>query len=291
MSDHEEKEDEMEISKGLRLAIVLSFFILAIEIAGGILSNSLALLSDSGHVFLDMFALGLSYYAVSLAMRPPTEVATYGLHRAEVLASLVNGLSLIVVASLIFFFAYGRLLDPPHVQGSTMLIIAVIGLAGNMYVAYRIHDYKSLNVRSAYLHVLGDTLSSVAVIVGGIAIQLAQTYWIDPALSFMIAAVIAVGAIRIFVESADILLEKVPRHLAPDRLEREIRGVGGVKEVHDLHVWSICSNMHALSVHIVLDERFDQHREGVLKKVTDHLKGSHGIEHTTIQIECERCDQ
>ena len=281
----------MEISKGLRLAIVLSFFILAIEIAGGILSNSLALLSDSGHVFLDMFALGLSYYAVSLAMRPPTEVATYGLHRAEVLASLVNGLSLIVVASLIFFFAYGRLLDPPHVQGSTMLIIAVIGLAGNMYVAYRIHDYKSLNVRSAYLHVLGDTLSSVAVIVGGIAIQLAQTYWIDPALSFMIAAVIAVGAIRIFVESADILLEKVPRHLAPDRLEREIRGVGGVKEVHDLHVWSICSGHSALSAHVVIADQSLGQAQDVMHELKRCLQSGFGVEHTTIQFECARCEQ
>lgn len=286
---HPTKEDELAISKGLRLAIILSSATLAMEVAGGIISNSLALLSDSGHVFLDMFALALSYYAVRLAMRPATDEATYGLHRAEVLASLANGVSLVFVAVLILFFASGRLLNPPVVQGSMMLVIAFIGLLANLFVASRIRGFKSLNVRSAYLHVLGDAFSSVAVVIGGIAIQVSQVYWVDPVLSFMIAALIAFGSLRIVIESVDILLEKVPRHMAPDRLTKEIRGVGGVRDVHDLHVWSICSNMHAISVHIVMDDRSEQYRESVLRKITDHLKNSHGIEHTTIQIECEHC--
>jgi len=286
---HSQDESELKISQSLLLAIVLSTVTLVLEVAGGIISNSLALLSDSGHVFLDIFALGLSYYAVRLAMRPATDDATYGLHRAEVLASLINGLSLVVVSSLIFLFAYGRILNPPAVQGTLMLVIAVIGLAANLFVAYKIRGYQSLNVRSAYLHVIGDAVSSVAVVVGGVMIQLAGVYWIDPVLSFLIGVVIAVGAVRILIESANILLEKVPRHLAPERLVKELKGVGGVKEVHDLHVWSICSNLHALSVHIVLDEQADKFRESILKKITEHLKIKHGIEHTTIQMECEYC--
>ena len=286
---HHSTEDEQTISKGLRLAIILSVATFAVEVAGGVISNSLALLSDSGHVFLDVFALALSYYAVRLAMRPATDEATFGLHRAEVLASLANGLSLIVVAALIFYFAYGRLQSPPQIQGVVMLSVAVIGLFANLFVAWRIRGFTSLNVRSAYLHVLGDAFSSVAVVVGGIAIELGQVYWIDPVLSFMIAALIAVGSLRILVESVEILLEKVPRHMAPEHLAQEIREIGGVKEVHDMHVWSICSNCHAMSAHIVLDEEAKPRSASVLRMITEHLKKEHGIEHTTIQIEEENC--
>ena len=259
------------------------------ELAGGIISNSLALLSDSGHVFLDIFALGLSYYAVRLALQPATGEATFGLHRAEVLASLANGLTLIAVALMIFYFGYGRLLNPPQVKGSLMLAIAVVGLFANLYVAYRIRGHESLNVRSAYWHVVGDAFSSVAVVAGGVAIQVAQVYWIDPALSFLIAAIIALGSFRIVLESVDILLEKVPKHMAPDKLTMEIAAVDGVRQVHDLHVWSICSNMHAISVHIVVDDATMPQSASLLQRITDHLRNGHGIEHTTIQIECEDC--
>lgn len=286
---HHSTEDEVTISKSLRLAITLSVATLAIEVVGGIISNSLALLSDSAHVFLDVFALALSYYAVRLAMKPATDEATFGLHRAEVLASLANGLSLIIVASLLFYFAYGRLLSPPRVQGVVMLSVAVIGLIANLYVASQIKGFRSLNVRSAYLHVLGDALSSVAVVAGGIAIQFAQVYWIDPVLSFLIAALIAIGSLRILVESIDILLEKVPRHMAPDHLTREILAISGVRLVHDMHVWSICSNCHAMSAHIVLEEDAKPRSASVLQAITEHLRNEHGIEHTTIQIEDERC--
>jgi len=286
---HHSTEDELTISSSLRLAIALSVATLVIEVVGGIISNSLALLSDSGHVFLDVFALALSYYAVRLAMKPATDEATFGLHRAEVLASLANGLSLIVVASLIFFFAYGRMLNPPQVQGVVMLSVAVIGLAANLYVASKIQGFRSLNVRSAYLHVLGDALSSIAVVAGGVAIQFAQVYWIDPVLSFFIAALIAVGSLRILVESIDILLEKVPRHMAPDHLTKEILAINGVKAVHDMHVWSICSNCHAMSAHIVLKDEAKLRSASVLQIITEHLRKEHGIEHTTIQIEDERC--
>lgn len=286
---HHSTEDEQTISKGLRLAIILSVGTFAVEVMGGVVSNSLALLSDSGHVFLDVFALALSYYAVRLAMRPATDEATFGLHRAEVLASLANGLSLIVVAGLIFYFAYGRFLDPPRIQGVVMLSVAVVGLCANLFVAWRIKGFKSLNVRSAYLHVLGDALSSVAVVAGGVAIQLGQVYWIDPVLSFLIAALIAGGSLKILVESVDILLEKVPRHMAPEHLVEEIRGIGGVKDVHDMHVWSICSNCHAMSAHIVLNDDAKSRSASVLQVITEHLRKKHGIEHTTIQIEDERC--
>jgi len=289
MTANQQNEHKQDIGKSLRLAISISLSILIMEFVGGYFSNSLSLLSDSGHVFLDIFALTLSYYAICLAMRPATDQATYGLHRAEVLAALINGITLLVVASIIIYFAYQRLLDPPPVQGTLMFIIAIIGLFANLYVAYRIHGYKSLNVRSAYLHVLSDSLSSVAVVVGAIVIQSMQIYWVDPVISFIIAIFIIFGSARIVNESAYILLEKVPKHISPDRLTKEIENVDGVRDVHDLHVWSICSNMHAMSVHIVIDDYMISQSEGMLRSITDYLKNKHGIEHTTIQIEREHC--
>ncbi len=278
-----------DVKLDLRIAIAVSIGILGMEIGGGILSNSLALLSDSGHVFLDIFALSLSYYAVRLVQQPATWNATYGMHRAEVLAALVNGISLIVVASMIIYFGYTRLLDPPHVEGPLMLVIAAIGLVVNLMVALRIRGYKSLNIKSAYLHVLGDSLSSMAVVAGGVAIYLFQAFWVDPVLSFLIAALIIFGSLRIVFESADILMEKVPRHLAPERLRKELEEVGFVRGVHDLHAWSICSNCHALSVHIVIDERDMPRSQNVIKEITERMRLKHGIEHTTIQIEVEHC--
>ncbi len=270
------------------LALVTTSVILVAEFIGGWLSNSLALLADAGHMLSDALALLLAYLAVSLAARPATRTKTYGWHRLEILAALVNGVVLVAISGFIGWEAYERLLQPPTVDAPLMMGVAVVGLIANGLGLFFLSGHThSLNLRSAYLHVLGDLLSSVAVVVGGVVMLATDAYWVDPALSALIAAVIVVGAWRVLRESVDVLLEATPAGIEYGDVEGAISELESVEGVHDLHIWSLTSGVHALSCHIEVKPERLVECEGILDAIRLVVRERFGIDHTTIQIEPE----
>lgn len=290
------------------ISMVFTFAILIAEVVGGFWTGSLALLSDAAHVFMDIFALGLSYLALRLSALPADDRHTYGFHRLEVLAALINGVTLGAIAIEIFSESWKRWLNPEPIKSVEMLVIAVIGLVVNLVVAFVLgghhhdHDHEDeegeeaheeaedLNVRSAYLHVLGDAISSVGVIIAAALIWLTGWNWLDPLMSVFIGILIVVSSWRVLKSSLHILVEGVPEHLSIEKIGQSMAGVPGVKDVHDLHVWSICSGHVALSAHVLTADEKITANDGVMTELKARLK-KFGIEHTTIQFECEACGQ
>lgn len=279
------------LAQRLRFAIMLTGATLVGELLGGYFANSLALLSDAGHVFTDLLALSLSWFGVVQAARPATARMTYGYHRLGIVVAIVNAGTLFLIALIIFYEAYRRFQAPQEVQSSLMFSIAFVGLLANSVVVWRLRQDQrhNLNVRSAFLHAWGDALASIGVIIGGAVIYFTSWYWVDPAVSVFIGAVIAVGAWSIIKESLAVFLEAVPGHIDVDDVNRSIMQVSGVKEVHDLHVWSITPQIHALSAHVTVEHDLATHGAATLQKVTQVLHRHFGIEHTTIQFECYQC--
>jgi cobalt-zinc-cadmium efflux system protein len=276
------------ISKRLMFAIVLTTITLVAEIIGGIWSNSLALLSDAGHVFLDLFALVLSLTAIKLAAQPPNEQHSYGWHRAEVLASLVNGLTVFLMALGILYEGSKRLIAPEAVLTTPMLVIAVLGLITNLLAAKGLHGHahNDLNVRSAFLHVLGDAAASVGVIIGAILMHYTGWYQADPIISIAIGLLILVGAGRVLREAVHILMEGVPRGLSVEQVAVSIRKIEGVADVHHLNIWSVCSHIFALSAHVEIQPEFEGKRSHLLHAIEHELEHDFHITHTTIQFDC-----
>lgn len=274
----------------LRFVLVITGMFVVAEVVGGVLSNSLALLADAGHMFTDVGALLLSLVAMRLATRPPTERRTYGYVRLEILAALVNGATLLVIAGLICWEAYERLQVPPDVNGPLMLAVATVGLGVNVAGAFLLHSHagQSLNMRGAYLHVLGDLLGSVGAITAGLVILLTGWTLADPIISLLIAALILISAWRLVREATDVLMEAAPAHIDMDRLVAELQEIRDLHDIHDLHVWTLTSGFVALSGHGVIDDPTCQVR------VLDQIRGrlaSHGIEHVTFQLEPRRLYQ
>jgi len=268
--------------------------VMVLEFAGGILSNSLALVGDAGHMLTDTLALGMSLAAVILALRPATSKRTYGLHRAEILAALLNGLALVGISAFIFYEAIQRFMEPAHVRGGLMLTIALVGLGANFVGLFvlRGSSHTNLNVRGAFLHMLSDTLSSVGVCVAAVLITVAPAGWnwvryIDPVVAVVIAGIIMRGALALVFESGNILLEATPRHIDLDDLLAELRSVEGVEAVHDTHLWTITSGVYAFSGHVMISQEALPRGQEVLKEMNDLLKDHFGIEHTTVQMETE----
>ena len=281
------------VERRFLLSLALTGLILIAEVVGGLWTGSLALLSDAAHVFLDLFALGVSYVALRLAARPPDDRHTYGFHRMQVLAALVNGATLLLVAFGIFREAWARFQNPAPVLAGPMLVVAVVGLGVNLLVALvlREHDHHDLNVRSAFLHVLGDVLASVGVIVAGVVILLTGWTLADPLISVLIAVIILAGSGRVLRESVHILAEGVPLHLTSTQVAEAMGAVPGVEEVHDLHIWTVSPGYVALSAHVVLSDQVLSRTQDVMESLKETLAGTFGIEHTTIQFECESCGQ
>jgi len=283
---------DSSISKRLIFAISLTAITLVAEIIGGLWSNSLALLSDAGHVFLDLFALLLSLGAIKLAAQPTTERHSYGLHRAEVLASLVNGLTVFVMALGILYEGSRRLISPEEVKTVPMLVIAVLGLIANLLAAKALHGHShdDLNVKSAFLHVLGDAAASVGVIAGAILMRYTGWYQADPLISIAIGLLILVGAGRLLREAVHILMEGVPRGLSVEQVAEHLRGIEGVLDVHHLNLWAVCSHIFALSAHVEIEPAFDGQRSQLLHRIEHELQHSFHITHTTIQFDCSACN-
>jgi cobalt-zinc-cadmium efflux system protein len=273
------------------LSLGLTGLIFAAEVVGGLLTRSLALLSDAAHVFLDVFALGLSYAAIRLASLPPNDRHTYGYHRLRVLAALANGATLLLVAFEIFREAIRRFSNPEPVLAGPMLVVAVIGLVVNLIVAFvlRAHSHEDLNVRSAFLHVLGDALASVGVIVAGLVIVWTGWTLVDPLVSVLIGVIILAGSGNVLRQSLHILVEGVPRGLTATEVAGAMHDVAGVSEVHDFHVWTLSPGYIALSAHVVLDDQSLSEAQAIMVGLKATLSEQFGIDHTTIQFECESC--
>lgn len=275
-----------EVEKELKIVIAFTCFILVVEVVGGIISNSLALLSDAAHVFSDIFALTLSFLALRLATRPPSTSRTFGYHRAEVFAALINGITLLFVSFFIFRKAYERVLVPPDIKTTEMLAVAVFGFLVNLLVALRLRGHvKDLNIKSAFIHVVGDALASLGVIVAAAVIIFTGNTVADPIISVFIGLIIVFGSLRVIRESTHILFEGTPRHIDPESVSRVILGIEGVKSVHDLHIWSICSHINAASAHILVDDVKMSHVNEISKTIKEKME-AFDINHTTFQFEC-----
>ena len=273
----------------ITLAIVLT--VMVAEVIGGIFSSSLALLSDAGHMLVDALALGLSLFAIRAARRPATATKTFGYHRLEILAALANGVILVLVSAYIFYEAYQRFLEPSIVKTPLMLTIAIIGLFANLTGVLLLSRARqqSLNIKAAFWHVLGDTISSVGVIIAGLVILFTGRYGADAVAAVVIGIIILWGAVRIVRESADVLLEAVPKDVDTAQVIDFIQHIPGVSEVHDIHIWTITSNIYALSAHLVIDDQMVSKSIDIVKMVRQELARRYNISHTTLQLECESC--
>lgn len=262
------------------------------EVIGGLLSNSLALLSDAGHMFTDTLALALSFFAMKFADMPATERKTFGFYRLEILAALANGVFLVLISLYIIYEAYLRLLNPQPVQGILMLAVAVLGLVVNVIGALFLikHHETNLNIRGAFLHIIGDAVSSVGVIIGGIVIYYTGWFLIDPILSIVIALGIIAGAYGLVAESVSILLESTPSHINVAAVSGEIGRIKGVREAYHVHIWAITSGVYALSAHVLIDDQLVSGSRELLDGIRALLAEKFKILHSTIQLECERCD-
>ena len=280
---------ERKHGRALRIVLVITASFMVVEFVAGWIANSLALLSDAGHMLTDVAALTLALFAAWIAQRPATPDKTFGYLRLEILAALVNGAALFVVAGVIVWDAVGRLADPPAVEPRILFGVASAGLAVNIVAAWLLHSGRgeSLNIRGVYLHVLGDLLGSIGAMAAGAIILLTGWMLADPVISVGIALLILVGAWRLVRESVDVLLEATPRHIALGEVERLIATVPGVRDVHDLHVWTLTSGVVAMSGHAIVTDPAGGQR--VLEAVQERMAGL-GIHHVTMQIERNQLD-
>ncbi|MSQ28533.1 MAG: cation transporter [Dehalococcoidia bacterium] len=275
----------------LALAFALTAAVLVFEVFGGLLSGSLALLSDAGHVLTDLVALGLSWYGIRQTARPSNYRMTYGYHRVGIFVAFLNAATLIGIALIVVWEAGRRLMEPQPVSGGLMSVVAVTGLAINLLVLVLLrHRGNDLNVRSAFLHVAGDAIASVAVVLSGGLIVVTGWTWPDAATSLIIAAIIVLSSMRIITESVNVLLEGAPGNIDMGDVLRSIGQVHGIREVHHLHLWSITPSIRALSCHVSVDDIAVSEAAMVLSRVNELLEHRFAIRHSTIQLEASGCD-
>jgi cobalt-zinc-cadmium efflux system protein len=272
-------------SRRLRLVLTLTAFYMIAEMFGGWWTGSLALLADAGHMFTDVAALALALVAVWFGSRPATPKKTFGYYRLEIIAALVNGVALVVMSLLIFYGAYERWQAPPVVRSGPMIALAVGGLTVNLICAWILHgsDEVDLNVRGAWLHVMGDALGSVAAIAAGVCMWLFGWYAADSLFSVVIGLLIIWSSFRLIKDSTNVLLEGTPAHINLAAVETAILDTAGVADVHDLHVWTITSGREALSAHVIHSDRISQ--PDLLRELRTKLHDKFGVDHLTIQME------
>jgi cobalt-zinc-cadmium efflux system protein len=276
--------------KALFLSFVLISMFMVVEVIGGIWTNSLALLSDAGHMLSDAVALGLSFFAIKLGERTATKSKTYGYKRFEIIAAAMNGLTLIAISLYIFLEAYHRLTSPPQVQSLGMLAIAMTGFLVNIVAAWILmkgDKDENLNVRSAFLHVIGDLLGSAGAIIAALLIYFLGWTLADPIASVIVAVLVLVSGLRVVKEAFHILMEGAPPQIEMEKLKTALGQIPYVKGVHDLHIWSITSEVPMLSCHLAVESESRQHL--VLHQAVSILHDHFGIEHSTIQVETEGC--
>ena len=283
--NHHHAEKRLTVTFGITILILVAEFI------GGILSNSLALLSDAGHVLTDAFALGLSIIAAKISRKPSDYRATYGYQRVGLLAAVINGLSLLAIAGFIFFESYERFISPPSIDIPLMIVVAAFGLAGNVLMALIIgREHEDLNIRSAWLHVLGDTLSSIGVIVSGAIIYFTHWAYADPLASVAIGIIIVVGGVRVVKEALVIFLEMTPKGLHAEEIAKRICDMPEVLGVHDVHIWSVAHRKVAFTAHIWAHDMKLSELEHTRKEIETLLTGM-GVGHMLFQFECAECQE
>ena len=271
-------------TRSLWQALVITVVVLVAEVVGGVLSNSLALLADAGHMLTDVAALALSLFVAWFSQRPETPRRSYGYFRLEILAALVNGTTLLLISAWIIWEAVARFRQPEPIQGSLMLVVAVVGLLANVASARLLHGAsgESLNVRGAYLHILGDLLGFLGTIVAALIVR--STGWLqaDTIASLAVTLLIMRGAWRLVVDAVDVLLESTPAHIDLSEVRAQLEAIPGIESVHDLHVWSVTSGVVAMSAHAIVRE--PERQQHVLEHVHDAMM-LFGIQHVTVQLE------
>ena len=279
--DHEHSHSR----RPLTLALTLTSGYCIVEFIGGWLTNSLALFSDAGHMLSDVTAMTLSLFAAYIATLPVNSQKTFGYYRAEILAAFLNGLALWLIAGVIFREAYYRFFSPTDVHGHGMVLIAGVGLVVNVISVWLLHGsyHTNLNLRGVFLHVLSDLLGSIGAIVAGVLIVWTGWYWVDPVTSVFIGLLILVSSFDLVRESVDVLMQATPRHIDLAEVQRTLEAVEGVRKIHDLHIWTLTSNLFTLTAHAVVNGDHDQHAllNSLEKTIHDHF----GIDHITIQLE------
>lgn len=287
--DHEQPEARPSRvnRRPLVIALAITATFLVIEVIGGVLTNSLALLADAGHMLTDVAALALALFAIWLANRPATPVRSFGFYRAEILAALINAATLVAVSIYIFWEAFHRLGAPPEVESGPMLAVAVAGLAANAASAWFLmrgggHQHN-LNTRGAFLHVIGDMLGSAGAIVAALVMLATGWYLADPLLSAGIGGLILFSSWRLLKEAVDVLLESTPKHIDPQAVRAAMAATPGVRGVHDLHIWTVTSGLVAMSGHVEVDP--DAAWDATLRRLTALLRDDFGIAHVTLQPE------
>lgn len=278
--------------RNMLIVFLVTISIMILEIIGGLVSNSLALLSDAGHMFTDVLAISLSFFAIKFAIKPSTPEKTYGFYRLEILAAFLNGLLLCFIAFYIFYKAFNRFMHPGEINSLCMLGVASIGLLANCFGIYYLSkaNLNNLNIRSAFFHMLGDSISSVGVIIGGVWIYYTKLYVVDSLISFMIGFLILRGAFSLLKESIDIFLESTPNHIDQKQLVQEMCQVYGVKGIHHLHIWTITSDIYAISAHVSIDDQLISKSAVILKELKSLLQKKWKMEHITIQFEAKHYD-
>ena len=294
MSGHHDRahDDHDAVGSGqLKIALVATAAVAILELAGGIAAHSLALLSDAAHVTMDVVALIIALAASIQSMRPANERQTFGFARLEILAGLGNSALLLAVTVLIVVEAVKRFMQPELPEGMLMVAVASVGFVVNLGIGLMLlrAGKQSLNLRAALLHVAGDALGAIAVVAGGFVILATGMSWVDPALSLFVSAIILIGIVNVARQAMHVLLESVPDHARLPLVRATIERCDGVVAVHDLHVWTIGTGSHALSAHVVLDDRRLSEATAVLRHITSAMHDDFGIAHVTVQFECESC--
>ncbi len=287
---HNRDMQNNDVEKSLKIAIVLTSVFFVVEVTGGLISGSLSLLGDAGHMFRDVFALFISLSAINIAKKLPTKTKTFGYHRIEIFAAFVNGILLVGISGWIFWEAYLRFLAPEPIESTIMFIVALIGLVVNLYVALKLHGSHDLNVRSAFLHVVTDAVSSIAVIVASVVIFFTGEVMVDSIIGAIIGVIVLYSSIGLLKESVRILLEFRPEDVDFDKIVEMIEEIDGVEGVHNVHIWSLCSHINVFDAHIYTTEPDMSRIEEVKRSIKERLE-KFNIKHSTLEFECEECKE
>lgn len=280
-----------QTTKRLTLSLILTAAFVVIEVVAGIFGNSLALLTDAAHNFTDVIALGLSWYALHLATKPAHAGKTFGYHRVGILVALINSTTLILIAIGIFFEAYKRFMSPPEVDSTLLIGVGAVAFIINLVTALMVKEGSEhdLNLRSAFLHLMGDVMSTLGAVIAGIIIAFTKWNWLDPFVSVLIGTFIMYNAWGILKQTIHILLESTPENINMDSMVTDLRSVNGVLGVHDLHVWSISENLRMLSAHVVVENVSIGESVNIQQNINELLAHNYNIQHATLQMECECC--
>lgn len=280
-----------QTTKRLTLSLILTAAFVVVEVIAGIFGNSLALLTDAAHNFTDVIALGLSWYALRLAAKPAHAGKTFGYHRVGILVALINSTTLILIAFGIFFEAYKRFMSPPEVDSTLLIGVGAVAFIINLVTALMVKEgsENDLNLRSAFLHLMGDVMSTLGAVIAGIIIAFTKWNWLDPLVSVLIGVFIVYSAWGILKQTIHILLESTPENIDMTEMVTDFRKLDGVRDIHDLHVWSISENLRMLSAHVVVDNVSIGEGVNIQQNINELLAHNYNIQHATLQMECECC--